>query len=98
MLTHHHLGQYRGKNAPIMEFVGAVAAKIHRGTRVQENLAMQIGVVLKLFNVEFIGARPDLPIDVAQVVALGVGAVSRKFSAVAQKRAAMKTSDEAFND
>jgi hypothetical protein len=64
------VGDSEAAAAPVMAVGG-----LHRRAGVEEDLAAHVGVVLELFDVILVSAGPDLPIDVAEVVPLGVRAV-----------------------
>src|SRR5438045_5945905 len=84
MLPDHKLRENRGQNTSIVELVRVSFAKVHGSARIQKNLAAHIRVIFELLDVKLVRARPDFPVNVPQVVALGVSAVSRKLRAVRQ--------------
>jgi hypothetical protein len=83
MLPDHHFGQHRGEHAAIKKFVSITGAKIHRAAGIEKDLAAEISVVLELLDIKLVRAGPYFPINVAQVVALSVGAVSGELGAIA---------------
>src|SRR5262249_22032802 len=55
-------------------------------------------LLLELLDVVAVGARPDLPVEVAQVVALGVLAVLHELDGVAEERALVQAVEEPLDD
>src|SRR5687767_11474072 len=98
MLADHHFGEHSRQHTPVKKLIAISLAEIHRGAGIQKNLATHVGVVLELFDVEFVTSGPDFPIDIPQVVTLRVRSVGRKLSAVAEKWAAMKAVQKTFHD
>jgi hypothetical protein len=96
VLADHEISQGGSEKAAIMKFVRL--AEIHRGAGIEQNLAVEIGVVFKLLDVEFVGAAPDFPIDMTEIVPLHVRAVSGEFGAVTQERTMMQAAQETLHD
>jgi len=81
-----------------MKLVGVVGSEVHRSARVQEDLAAHVRIILELLHVKLIRAAPDLPVDPAHVVTLGVLAISGELRAVTEERAAVQAVEESFHD
>ena len=71
--------------------------KEHGRTLVNEQLAAEVGLLLKLFDVETIGATVEMPVDVtgafARVILTVVGELDRE----AMEGTAVPAGDETFN-
>ena len=70
---------------------------MHRIADVQDDVAAQVGFFLELLDVILVGLGPDLPVEMANVVAGGVFAVLHEFDAVPEERTAVHARDEAFD-
>ena len=80
------------------ELVGWPGPEIHGGRGVEVDLPAVVGVVLELFDVERVTPSPDLPVEVAEIVALNVLAVTRELRRVAEERTAVKSIEKTFHD
>ena len=74
-----HVGQGRGHALGVVEL--SRLAVIHRQARVEEDVHGQVGLFLEQPQDEPVHAQVDAPVDVANVVAFGVGAVVREHHA-----------------
>ena len=75
LLPQQQVGQAAAAVAAYSYLFSGPAAVLHAGRDVDEQGAAEVGVFFVLLDVEPVLLGPDLPIDVAQVVAGGVFAV-----------------------
>ena len=76
----------------------APAAVAHAARDVAQQRAAEVRVFLELLDVVAVLLGPDLPVDVAQVVAAGVLAVLAELDRLAEVRAAVHAGEEALDD
>ena len=98
LLAQQQVGQAGGDGAAVVVLVQRPAAVVHRLADVDDQGAAQVGLFLELLDVEAVGLGPDLPVEVADVVAGGVLAVLHELDRVAEERAAVHAGDEALDD
>ena len=92
-----HVAERGGDEAGVIELGDAGGAEAHGGGGVEEEEELGIGLALVAFEEAAVGAGEDVPIDVAEVVALGVGAILGEFLGEAEVRRAMESGDEAVD-
>jgi len=92
------MGECRRQQSAEGKLVGWPGPEIHGGRGVEVDLAAVVGIVLKLFDVERVTPGPDLPVEVAEIVALNVLAVTGELRRVAEERAAVKPIEESLHD
>ena len=73
--------QAGGDGAGVVVLVQRAAAVVHRLADVDDEVAAQVGLCLVLLDVKAVGLGPDLPVEVADVVAGGVLAVLHELDA-----------------
>src|SRR5262249_706027 len=59
----------------VFELVDLLRAETHRGRGIEQEEDLRVGLTAIALEVAALGAREDVPIDVAEIVAFGVGAV-----------------------
>ena len=75
LLPQQQIRQRRGRRDRVVALVQRPAAVLHAGRDIDQQAAAQVGVFLELLDVQPVLLGPDLPVDVAQVVARRVLAV-----------------------
>ena len=78
--------------------IGARAAIAHRPADVEQQVAVEVGLLLELLDVVAVAARVDLPVERRQIVAGQVLAVLGELDAEALERAAVQARQEALDD
>ncbi len=100
LLLKHQVGQRAGDALGIFELghrrLGT--AVTHALAGVDEQVTDEVRLLFVLLQVELIGLAVNLPVDVAQIVALRVLAMFGKLDRKAVVRAAMHARDVAFHD
>ena len=98
LLPEQQVAEAGGDGAGVVVLVQRPAAVVHRLADVDDQVAAQVGLGLVLLDVEAVGLGPDLPVEVADVVAGGVLAVLHELDGVAEERALVHAGDEALDD
>ena len=81
LLAQEQVAEAGGDGAGVVVLVERPAAVVHRLADVHDERAAQVGLFLELLDVEAVGLGPDLPVEVADVVAGGVLAVLHELDA-----------------
>jgi hypothetical protein len=97
-LNGRHVAQRRSDEARVIELVNRLRSVAHRRRSIEEEKELGIGLALVAFQVAAVGAGEDVPIDVPEIVALGVGAVLGEFLGEAEVRRAVEAVDESVDD
>ena len=98
LLLQGHVCQCRRNVAGILQLRHAIRLVAHGLRNVQQQVGNQIGFFFELFQVPFVGAAPDLPIHVADVVPWRVLTMFGEFDAKTVIRALVQTGNVSFND
>ncbi len=77
------------RNLPYSSFVTLPRAEAHRRARVEQDHEPRVGLADVALDVGALGARVDVPVDEARIVAFGVGAILGELLAEAEERRAM---------
>ena len=72
--------------------------KRHRRARVEYERRRHVRRLAKLFRVDAVGPRDELPVDVLQIVAGPIVAILTELRAVAVKRTSMQSRHEPLDD
>ena len=75
-----------------------VAPVAHALAGVQQQVADQVGLVLELLQIVFVGPAEDFPIEIAEIVAGGILAMLGELDRKAVERAAMDARHIALDD
>ena len=92
------VGQAGRDCGTVFVFVERAVSILHAVGDINQQVAAHVGVFFKLLDVQSVLPRPDLPIDVSQVVAGNVFAVLQKFDGLTEIRAAMHPRKKTFDD
>jgi hypothetical protein len=98
VLVDQEVGQGGGQVAGVGQLAQPVRGEGHRPRGVQQQVGAQVGLVLEELDVVLVGAGGDLPVEVAQVVAGGVGAVVEVLDGEPVVGAAVPAGQEALDD
>ena len=100
LLLEDEKGEGRGGALGVFEFRqrGAVAAIAHAFAGVQQQVADEVGFFLVLLEIVLVGLAENFPIDVAQIVALGILAMLGELDRETVVRTAMHAGDIAFDN
>ncbi len=98
LLTKQEIRQSRCNGARIVELGDLSRTELHRLTGIDEQRRTEIRLLFKELDVILVGLRPDLPIDVAGLVASDVFAMLQELDAVAEVRAAVHARQKAFDN
>ena len=91
------IGQRRRQKARVIQLGDAVRAVAHGSAGIQQQGELRIGFAAIAFQIHALGAREDVPIHVAQIVAGRVGAILGEFLAEAEVGRAVQARDEAVH-
>src|SRR5688572_25977901 len=97
VLPDHQVREDGCQSAGVIEFIRVALPEIHRGACIEKDMATNVRVVFELLDVILLGAAPDFPIHISQVVARHVRTIGGEFGAVAEERAAMHTIEKPFH-
>ena len=88
----------RGDQHPrIVEFGDGPGRVAHRRAAIEQEGAAQVGVLVGLFQVKAVRPPEEPPVDVAEIIALRVGAVLGEFDGRALLRAPMQPGPESLD-
>ena len=97
-LLEDHVRQASGSGASVVVLVQRSVAVVHRLGDIDDQMAAEVGLGLVLLDVEAVGLGPDLPVEVANVVANAVLAVLHELDGVPEHRALVHAGDEPLDD
>ena len=89
-----HVRQRSGDETRVINLVNLVRAVRHRCGGVEQNQELAVGLAAIALEEAFIGPREHVPVDVAEVVALGVSTVFGKFLGETEVGRAVEAGDE----
>lgn len=92
------IGQARSEDRGIPQFVLRRFAYGHRGTQVEHDVQVDIGLGVVLLDIESIVPAEELPVQMPQIVAGHVFAMRNKVDPIADVRTAMQAVQETFDD
>ena len=98
VLLEHQVGQAGGERAGVFVLVQRPAAVPHAVRDVDQQRAAQVRVFFELLDVQAVLPRPDLPVDVPQIVAGHVFAMLQELDRLAEVRTAVHPRKESFDD
>src|SRR5262249_17252177 len=84
--------------AGVLVLVQRPAAVVHRFAGIDHQRRLEVGLGFVLLHVVAIGLGPDLPVEVANIVARRVLAVLGELDALPEERAPVHAGKEAFDD
>ena len=87
----------RGQIAGVIHLVDAVRAELHGVAGVEQHRQQAVGFAAKALEIQALGARIDVPIDMAKIVAGSVGAIFGELLAEAEIGRAVQAGDEAID-
>ncbi len=90
-----HGGSERGR---VIRLRHRPRAEAHRAAVIHDELAAQVRLVLELLDESAVTARQHLPVDVARIIALDVGAIFGELDREAVVRTAVHAFPEALDD
>ena len=93
-----HVAQRCRDEARVIELAHRLRRVRHGRRSIEQDQQLRIGFAAIALEEALLGAREDVPIDVAEVVALGVGAVLGEFLGEAEIGRAVEPGDEAIDD
>ena len=94
LLPQEQVRQAGGDRAAVLVLGEGAAAVAHRLADVHDQRRPQVGLGLELLDVKAVGLAPDLPVEVAEVVAADVLAVLDELDRVAEEPAFVHAGDE----
>ena len=95
ILTEGEVAEGRGEKPAVLELRDpAAAGKLHRPARVEEDRDPGVRLLLEELDVILVGLGDELPIDRADLVGGGVGAVVGVFDARSEERAGVEAGEE----
>jgi hypothetical protein len=99
LLVDHKVRQSRRETDSVIEFRKLLPVGVgHALRQVHEQVPSDIRFGLVLLDVVAVGLGEDEPVDVFEVVALGVSAVFAEFDAEPVERAGVQTAQKALDD
>ena len=96
-LAVRHIGEAGGEEARVLHFFRAMRAELHRPAHVEKDGHLAVGLAAVPLEEHLFGARVDVPIDVAQIVAGRIGAVFGELLAESEIGRAVEARDEAVD-
>ena len=97
LLPQQQVGQADGDRAAVFVLAHRAAAVAHAGGNVAQQRAAEVRVLFELLDVIAVLLRPDFPVDIAQVVAVGVFAVLAELDRLPEVRTAVHPGKEPFH-
>ena len=97
-LVLQEVGERGAGGGGVVELPPALAGVAHGLRAVDDQRRLEVGLLLVLFDVEPVGLRPHLPVDVLDLVAGRVLAVAGELDGEAVVRALVLSGDEPFDD
>src|SRR5215470_16980218 len=94
----HEIGQARREDPCVIELGDPGRAEVHRLRHVEQHREVRIRLRLVFLNVVAVGARPELPVHPADVVARNVAAVLGEIDRGAEVRRLVHAVDEPVDD
>ncbi len=93
-LLRRQIGQRCGEEARIIEFADLARAIRHRRAGIEQNQQLHVRLALEPLQIETLGAGEDVPVDVAQIVALHVLLIFGELLAETELRRTVQSRDE----
>src|SRR5262249_38660714 len=94
VLTCGEIRESGGENLAVLELAHAARAVVHRRAGVEQDHQPRVGLAFIATDVSSLGARVDIPVDEARIVAFDVGAIFLEFLAEAVVRRAMQAGEK----
>src|SRR5690606_13450502 len=75
VLPRGHIGEACAQIFAELQLAHSLALKTHRGAAVEHDHQMAVGFAKKTFDISLVGARKDVPVYIARIVAFTISAV-----------------------
>ena len=97
VLTRGEIRERRGEKLAVLQLADAAGAVVHRRARIEQDHQSRVGLAFVAADVRALGARVDVPVDEARIVAFDVRAILLELLAEAVVRRAMQPGEKALD-
>lgn len=98
LLANDQIRQARSDGAGVIVLIERAVAVVHRIADIDDEMRPQIRLGFVLLDVEFVGFRPDFPVEMPKVVARRVVAVLDELDAVPEEGTLVHAGQETLDD